>query len=300
MAPPTDRLDASNVQMLSLDRVATRVYRAGAGPSLLMIGGGQPGNLYSLDQWSLNLPWLERSFDVIAYDKLGQGHTDNPPDPSGYTFDAVLAHGQRLIEELDLRDARVVGHSRGGLLACLLARRFPERISSVVIVDSGSTADHESNVSDVEVYRELGLLDGWAAGEDPTIENVGVEPLGQAYDASQVSDDFLHRLLEIAKLPKMSDARDVMEGSAGRSWYESVDRARRENLDFLRRTGLSQPCLMIWGADDRTAPLKSGLSLFEDMRERNLVELHVLNRAGHYSFRDRAPSFNRAVTSFCL
>jgi pimeloyl-ACP methyl ester carboxylesterase len=44
-----------------------------------VIHGGDFASLYSLDCWSLKFESLAKTFRVIAYDKLGQGLTDNPP-----------------------------------------------------------------------------------------------------------------------------------------------------------------------------------------------------------------------------
>ena len=52
-------------------------------------------------------------------------------------FHAGLLPGlSALLEAEDLRDVTVVGHSAGGLVALMLAQREPERIGSVLVVDS--------------------------------------------------------------------------------------------------------------------------------------------------------------------
>ena len=61
------------------------------------------------------------------------------------------------------------------------------------------------------------------------------------------------------------------------------------------------PTLVVWGFDDPSARLPVGQHLFERICARTpQAELHVLNRAGHCSFREQPRAFNRLVTDFCL
>ena len=61
------------------------------------------------------------------------------------------------------------------------------------------------------------------------------------------------------------------------------------------------PTLLIWGANDRSAPLPKGLELFERIALKTPEsELHLLNGAGHYTFRDQYEAFNQVVRDFCL
>jgi pimeloyl-ACP methyl ester carboxylesterase len=85
-------------------------------------------------QWGRLSEVLGRSHRVIAPDFLGSG--ENPPWPAGRPFD--LSMDVDVIERLlvDLRQpAHLVGHSYGGLIALILARRAPERVRSLAVYD---------------------------------------------------------------------------------------------------------------------------------------------------------------------
>ncbi len=62
----------------NVDGIRTRYYEAGIGEPLVLIHGGSFGSYYSADHWSLNFDGLSKHFHVYAFDKLGQGYTDNP------------------------------------------------------------------------------------------------------------------------------------------------------------------------------------------------------------------------------
>jgi pimeloyl-ACP methyl ester carboxylesterase len=85
-------------------------------------------------QWRKLVERLSASHRVVAPDLLGSGN--NPP----WTDDRAF----QLHDDVDALDARVtevggpvhlVGHSYGGLLALLLARRDPARVRSLTVYD---------------------------------------------------------------------------------------------------------------------------------------------------------------------
>jgi pimeloyl-ACP methyl ester carboxylesterase len=57
--------------------------------------------------------------------------------PEDYELEPYLARLQLLLDELTLERTAVMGHSWGGVLACHLAAAEPERISALVLLDSG-------------------------------------------------------------------------------------------------------------------------------------------------------------------
>jgi pimeloyl-ACP methyl ester carboxylesterase len=88
------------------------------------IGGGRA-------MWRRTVPALAAAgFDAIALDLPGYG--DSARLPAGgvdQMADAVV----RLMDVLDLRQATVVGHSMGGMVAQAMAARAPERLQALVL-----------------------------------------------------------------------------------------------------------------------------------------------------------------------
>lgn len=104
------------------------------GPPVLFI----PGLNSHADFWR---PWAE---ELAAADPGHRVFLITPAGFAGVTpykladgFHAGLLPGLiALLEAEDLRDVTVVGHSAGGLVALMLARREPERVGQVLVVDS--------------------------------------------------------------------------------------------------------------------------------------------------------------------
>jgi pimeloyl-ACP methyl ester carboxylesterase len=277
---------------IDVNGVATRVFTGGRGQPLVIIHGGEFGMLYSLDAWDLAIAELQDDYAISAFDRLGQGGTDNPPSHDDYTFAAVLEHATGTIEALCPDGAHVVGHSRGGLIAARLAQQRPDLVRTLVVVASNSLAPVDP-ATPVSFYADLEarLPNGYQS-----LEDVLLEPRAQSCSTEHLTDEFAAGLLRLARLPKTLEAQHVMREIKLSRWYPDVDAARDAALAGLERTGLASPTGLIWGLGDPSAPPVLGLKLLERFAARTpRTGLHVIARAGHYSFRERPREFAALV-----
>ena len=74
---------------------------------------------------------------AVAPDYFGFGRSDKPVERDWYTFDRHTESIERLVDELDLRDATVVVQDWGGPIGCRLALERPDRIARLVILNTG-------------------------------------------------------------------------------------------------------------------------------------------------------------------
>ena len=74
---------------------------------------------------------------VVAPDDFGFGRSDKPTSIALYTYEFHYESIERLAEELDLRDATVVVQDWGGPVGLRLAVEHPERVSRLVILNTG-------------------------------------------------------------------------------------------------------------------------------------------------------------------
>ncbi|MGH7004799.1 MAG: alpha/beta fold hydrolase, partial [Alphaproteobacteria bacterium] len=120
--------------------VRTRYYEAGSGDPIVLIYGGNFGTADSASSaytWSENIAALAKRFRVIAFDKVGQGHTGNPPNDD-YTMAAVVRHAGAFVEAMKLAPVHLVGHSRGGFAAMRLTLEKQHLVRSLTVVNSGT------------------------------------------------------------------------------------------------------------------------------------------------------------------
>ncbi|MFF7857398.1 alpha/beta fold hydrolase [Streptomyces sp. NPDC007904] len=118
--------------MSILSRNNVRVTGRATGRTVVLVHG------FGCDQnmWRLVEPVLAEDFRVVLFDYVGAGRSDlsawredRYSSLDGYARDIV-----EVCEELDLRDAVLVGHSVSAMAAVLARAAAPERIGSLVMV----------------------------------------------------------------------------------------------------------------------------------------------------------------------
>src|SRR5919106_2551872 len=131
-----DVLDGPYARLGPPDAPVKLYYREeGSGRPLLLIHGFGASSF----TWRRVAPALAETNRVILVDLKGFGQSDKPFDTRYSVFDQAELLAQ-LIEEKDLRDLTLVGHSFGGGVALLLAleaqHRLQGRIARIVLLDS--------------------------------------------------------------------------------------------------------------------------------------------------------------------
>ncbi len=104
-------------------------------------GAGQPvvfchGWPLSADAWDVQMVFLgERGFRVIAHDRRGHGRSSQTWH--GNDMDTYADDLAALLDELDLRDATLVGHSTGGgEVARYIGRHGTKRVAKAVLLSA--------------------------------------------------------------------------------------------------------------------------------------------------------------------
>ena len=294
---PADGLDQTKLHFVDAGGLRTRYYMDGTGEPLALFSGGSFGSYYSLDAWSLNLPVLARDFTVYGVDKPGQGQTDPPETIEEYTIDRAVQHAYDFSRAVAISQGCYVGHSRGALLMTRFALDHSEFVRKLIIVDSDSIAP------ELPMFPNRIFYNGLHVPEDPfSREAVRIEADAQAWWKEQVTDDFVERMYQNAQRPKFQEGLLRRSTGPGQTIeVNSADRLRRDALRRIDEGELQMPVLIIWGLNDRSAPYPKGQRLFERIAMTNPhTEMHVLNVAGHYSFRDQYEAFNRTLRNFCL
>jgi pimeloyl-ACP methyl ester carboxylesterase len=122
------------------NRIATFYEDSGQGPGRQVGRHSAPvvlvhGHSADLRLWDLQVPALvEAGYRVIRYDVRGHGRSTVAP--TGYTWENYALDLRDLLYRLAVPRAHVVGLSMGGGIALQFALDFPERVSSLVLVDS--------------------------------------------------------------------------------------------------------------------------------------------------------------------
>lgn len=88
--------------------------------------------------------WLGGTRRLITMDYRGRGRSAYAPDPSTYRPDIELGDALRLLDALAIERVNVIGTSRGGIIAMIMAAQFPQRLKGVLLNDVGPVIEKAS------------------------------------------------------------------------------------------------------------------------------------------------------------
>jgi pimeloyl-ACP methyl ester carboxylesterase len=274
--------------------IRTRYYQAGSGEPIVFIYGGNFGtsdSASSAHTWNLNLLPLSKRFRAIAFDKIGQGYTDNPKNDD-YTMRAVVAHAAGFLRAMDLPPVHLVGHSRGGYATVRLALEHHGLVRSVSLVNSG-TLSPGVGTNEVVLSRP--------PHPKFTAECVRWVYQNYSFDPGVVTDAWVNAVLEVLALPKYRESIAKVEGErlGVKLFLPALARDKRETLQWINEGRLQRPVQVFWGFNDRTATLERGVELFQMVaRHDRDAQFHVFNQSGHFPFREHPERFNSLLARF--
>ena len=111
---------------------------SGQGQPLLLIHG-----LGSSSQiWEAQVRYFAERYRVITYDLRGHGRSSKPTD--AYSVQQFAKDAARILRDLDVPAAHVVGISLGGMIAFEIAVHYPQLLKSLAVVNSAPAIRVES------------------------------------------------------------------------------------------------------------------------------------------------------------
>ena len=200
------------------------------------------------------------------------------PIKSEYTIDDMADDGIKLLEQLNINQAHVLGTSMGGMIAQIISAQYPQKVKSFTLIASTASTPSPMNAPTKPV-RELML----ERSKNP--------------DASV--EDVIKREIKIVSLIGMKD-RVVDTPEFREETIQNLNRAQdgsgyaRQLLSILASKDrlkkiqkIKAPTLIIHGKDDPMIRLKnaykmhkliphSKLKIIEDMR--HLIEPEILRQ----------------------
>ena len=271
-SPPADWIEApgASAELVSESVFGGRValYRAGppsATEAVVLVHG--MGKAAARD-WAHVIPALARRYAVYAVDLPGFGYSDKgnhhySPDNMARALEAVLA--PRLKGRFTL-----IGHSMGGAVALAYTASYPNRVGRLVLVDVAGVL-HRSVYAEflarVAAQRAMGL-------DSPWYESV-VRAIQLRAENLPVRADLV--------LERAGVRQRVLRGDPNAiAAYALVEHDFSQSL----RT-IVAPTLIIWGAEDTIAPLRTGQALAAAIPRARLTVIEGAGHAPQVQFPDR-------------
>jgi haloacetate dehalogenase len=118
----------------------------GSGPPVLLLHGWPQSHLL----WRNVAPTLAQRFTVVATDLRGYGDSSKPPEGenhAGYSKRAMAQDQVEVMAHLGFERFAVVGHDRGGRVACRMALDHPQAVTRLALLDIVPTRTVYAQVS---------------------------------------------------------------------------------------------------------------------------------------------------------
>jgi len=226
--------------------VSLFVEVAGSGDPLLLMHGG-PG----ADHWTMTaLRPLADERTLVLYDHRCNGRSELAPVGS-MTWDNLTADADALREALGFERWAVLGHSFGGMVALEYALRYPDRLTHLVLLDTGGEGRWSTQEAAEELARrgaspkKVALVRRWFNGEfEPREMSRILFRIGDAYAAHP---SLRHTVRDLARgewRTKMQPEALIFAGRHLLPGWSVMDRLGE----------ITAPTLVIAGRDDFIFP----------------------------------------------
>ncbi|MBW2241203.1 MAG: alpha/beta fold hydrolase [Deltaproteobacteria bacterium] len=122
--------EAKRIQVGDLE---VEYSEAGSGARPFVLVHGFTG---SRDDFAEVLPKLSEHGYTLAPDNRGHGGTTNPGVPEGYSLEQMQADLGGFLDVLGHEQVDLLGHSLGGMISLRFVLAHPERVASLVLMDT--------------------------------------------------------------------------------------------------------------------------------------------------------------------
>jgi len=121
----------------------------GNGPALFLIHGIGAAE----DAWRFVTPKLSKHFTVITYDL--RGHGKSPVTHKNFNLNDLIMDLERIRELSKFEKGHFVGHSLGGMIAPMYAKKFPEKTLSIGLLSTVAGRSNQDTKNLLNVIKKL-------------------------------------------------------------------------------------------------------------------------------------------------
>jgi pimeloyl-ACP methyl ester carboxylesterase len=243
----------------------------GTGPALLCLHAFPLG----LEMWDHLAASLAPRRQVIRFD--ARGHGGSPPGDGILTMERIADDAAALLDHLGIAQAALCGCSMGGYAAFAFARRHPERLSALALVDTRAEPDSpEARANRSRLAESIRRR-----GAEAAVEAFLPKLLGRTSHAERPE-----LVARVRDWIRATPARGLVDALAGLA-------ARADSTPTLRQ--IQVPVLVACGAEDEITPPASSEAMALAIPG---ARLEVLARAGHLPSLEVPEAFDAVLAAF--
>ncbi len=235
------------------------------------------GLLWSHKMFRNQIDLLKKKHTVIAFDHRGQGQSEVAL--GDYNMDLLTQDALELIEEISGKPVHFVGLSMGGFVGMRLAARHPDKIKSLILLE---TSAHPEPVENLPKYKFLNAIVKWL-GVIPTV----VKPVMKIMFAESWLKNPTNRVAVKEWANELKSNKKTITKSVEAVIYR---KGVEQEIRFIKC-----PTMVVVGDEDvATKPEKAK---FIQMSIPN-SKLHILPGTGHSSSIEKPVEINRLIAGW--
>jgi pimeloyl-ACP methyl ester carboxylesterase len=257
--------------------------RAGTGQPLVFVHGLSG----SWPNWLEQLPVLAAGHRVVTLDLPGFGHSPMPAEQITNPGYARLL--DRLLDELEIDAAAVVGNSMGGFIGAELAISFPQRVERLVLVSAAGISTYADPRTTRAMptlrrtERTIAATAAWVAAKSDTVAR-----------RPRLRDATLNIVMRHPGRLPAALAAEQLRGAGKPGFMQAL----QSILDYDFRDRLPEiacPTLIVWGDSDRLINVRDADVFAELIPGSRKV---VFEDTGHMAMLERPAGFNALLKDF--
>ncbi len=264
------------VKYRAIDQMKLFYETHGAGEPLILI----PGFASGAWNWNWQTTELARDFRVITFDPRGIGKSKaNEAELQNLSLATFAEDVRRILDDLKIEKANVLGASFGGFVAQEFALSFPDRLDKLIL--ACTSFGGENHVApDLEILMAFASTDAMN-----TSERI------RKFMAPAFTDEFNRN--HAATVEKVCRLREI---SVVPERVYTAQLTAATTFNFETRVGeIENETLIMTGDRDRVVPMRNSINLAEKMPN---ARLEIIENGGHLFFVENADEFNKSVKSF--
>jgi pimeloyl-ACP methyl ester carboxylesterase len=279
---------------ITIDGQAVNTIEIGPGEGTAQGTEGQPlvfihGLSGCWANWLEQLPVLAHEHRVITLDLPGFGYSPMPSDGKEITISGYARLLDRLLGELGIDAAAVVGNSMGGFIAAELAIAFPQRVERLVLISAAGIST-TANPAVERVLPSLRRLEAVLVGSGAWLASKSEAVARRA----RLRDMLLYVVARHPSRLPAALAAEQLRGAGKPGFLQAL----QSILDYDFRERLPEiacPTLIVWGDGDRLISVRDA-DVFEQLIPDSRKV--IFEDTGHMAMLERPAAFNALLADF--
>ncbi|PTE08968.1 alpha/beta fold hydrolase [Mesorhizobium helmanticense] len=277
--------------------IASQTFGDPAHPPLLLIMGAMASMLWWPEAFCQKL--AGEGLFVIRYDNRDTGRsTKYAPGEPPYTFDDMVDDAIRVLDHHGISKAHVAGMSMGGMIAQLVALKYPLRVLSLTAISTSPAGIDTSHLPGTsETYKKhsaKGADVDWS-DRDQVVDFIVKDAQAIASTAHPFDEERTRRFVEqdYDRSGGLLSATNhfLLKGAEGEGAEGGDADDRKSDLHELK-----VPLLVIHGTADPIFPIEHGAALAEAVAGATLVRIEG---GGHELHPDDWAEIVAAIAAHC-